>query len=283
MKSTIIFILCILLAGSTFGQRKRKKDMMGGARDYRPLSNYGSQISVGATYTYGKPSTKDIDFRTTFNFIPKGRIGLYGDIGTVYFTPSDRKTIWSKIVKYTDWGIGGSIFGGTETLNLFNKTDNSTTYIADGKFYNYSVVGRLTFHHMLYIPKTHIFIDNGLGFDVSYIGLKTSSYTMSNDALVKDGVVQDFANRFMANIHYNFGLGFRLKRGSYCIPSVQLPIMSIYEWNQGSSRFDWFSSHYLPVIFKIKFISLFTKHTGGCDSFGTDEDRKRNEEYMQNK
>ena len=281
MRATLVILLCFVFVQASFGQRR--KNMMGGARDYRPLSNYGSQISVGATYTYGKSTNIDIDSRTTLNFIPKGRLGFYGDIGTSYFTPSDRGGIYGLLVKYVDWGIGGSLVGGLETINFLNKTSNLTTYFADGKFDHYSVVGRLTFHHMFYIPKTGVFMDNGLGFNVNYTGLNFSSYSVSNDALVNAGVKQEFADRLMAQLHYNVGFGFRLKRGSYCIPSVQLPIVGIYEWNQGSARFDWFSSHYLPVIFKIKFVRLFTKQTGGCDSFGTDEDRKRNEEYMQNK
>lgn len=281
MKVTLIIVLSVLISSTSFSQRR--KNMMGGARDYRPLSNYGLQVSVGATYTYGKSYNKEINDRVTLNIIPRGRVGFYGDIGTTYFTPSDRGGIWGFLVKYTDWGIGASLFGGTETISFLNKSDNSTTYFADGKFYNYSLVGRLTFHHMLYIPKTRIFLDNGLGFNLSYTGLKFSSYSKTDSELQNIGIQQDFANRFMAQIHYNVGFGFRLKRGSYCIPSVQIPIMGIYEWNQGSPRFDWFSSHYLPVIFKVKFVRLFTKNTAGCESFGTEEDRKRNEEYMQNK
>jgi hypothetical protein len=281
MRATLIILLCIVLVQTSFGQRR--KNMMGGARDYRPLSNYGLQVSVGPTYTYGKSYSKDIDSRTTLNFEPKGRLGFYGDLGTTYFTPSDRGGVYGALVKYVDWGIGATIFGGLETMSFLNKTTNESTYYADGKFYRYSILGRLTFHHMVYIPKTRIFMDNGLGFNVDYTALNFSSYSVTNDALTNTGVQQDFANRFGAQLHYNVGFGFRLKRGSYCIPSVQLPIVGIYEWNQGSPRFDWFSSHYLPVIFKIKFIRLFTKHTEGCESFGTEEDRKRNEEYMQNK
>ena len=257
--------------------------MMGGARDYRPLSNTGLQVSIGPTYTYSKSKNFPVDSRTTFNVVPDGRLGFYGDIGTAYFTPSDRKGIWGLLVKYTDWGIGAALFGGTETLNYLNKTTNETTYFADGKFYHYSLAGRFTFHHMFYIPKTGVFMDNGLGLNVNYTGLNFSDYSVSNDVLVKAGVNQVFADRFIAQMHYNVGFGFRLKRGSYCVPSVQIPILGIYEWNQGTPRFNWFSSQYLPVIFKVKFIRLFTKHTGGCDSFGTEEDRKRNEEYMQNR
>jgi len=282
MRYYLLILFCFILSLS-YGQRKRRKDMMGGARDYRPLSNTGLQVSVGPTYTYGKSKNIDIDSRTTFNIIPEGRLGFYGDIGTAYFTPSDRKGIWGRLVKYTDWGIGAALFGGTETLSYLNKTTNVTTFFGNGKFYQYSLVGRLTFHHMFYIPKTGVFMDNGLGLNLNYTGLNSSPYSLKDEELEKAGIKQVFADRLIGQLHYNVGFGFRLKRGSYCIPSVQLPILGIYEWNQGSPRFNWFSSQYLPVIFKVKFVRLFTKHTGGCDSFGTDEDRKRNEEYMQNK
>jgi hypothetical protein len=282
MRLTLLLLFCFIFSLS-YGQRKRRKDMMGGARDYRPLSNTGLQVSVGPTYTYGKSKNIDIDSRTTFNIVPEGRLGFYGDIGTAYFTPSDRKGIWGRLVKYTDWGIGAALFGGTETLSYLNKTTNITTFFGNGKFYQYSLVGRLTFHHMFYIPKTGVFMDNGLGLNLNYTGLNFSSYSLKDEELQKAGIKQVFADRLIGQLHYNVGFGFRLKRGSYCIPSVQIPVLGIYEWNQGSPRFNWFSSQYLPVIFKVKFVRLFTKQTGGCDSFGTDEDRKRNEEYMQNK
>lgn len=283
MKSFLLLLIGLSIFGTVSAQKRRKKDLMGGPKDYRTLSNNGLQVSLGPTYTFAKNSELTLNERINYSFEPSGRWGLLGEIGTAHFSLKKPRFRFGKIIDYTDWGIGGVIFGGNESTYLMNKEEGTKDYVSDGYYYHFFATARVTFHNMWYIPTTTFFLDNGLGLNVDFRALKYVSYTLTQDQLKAKGITQQFANPLVAQIHYNGGIGKKLKRGSYLIASAQLPVVGIYEWNNGSPRGDWFSSKYLPVIFRLKYIYLFEKKTTGCENFGSEEDRKRNEEYMQNK
>ncbi len=285
MKSFLLIVLTLLSISSVFAQKKSRKDFFGGPKDYRNLSNNGLTYSLGVTYTFADTSSLFLDTRTIYKFQPKGKIGLFAEIGTVSFNLKKPKFKWGNLVKYTDWGLGINLYGGSENTTVYNSVANTTNQVSFGSFYLGNITARLTFHHTLYIPKTSILIDNGLGINLDYRVFKNSSFDKTNQELeVLKINTQAFSGNLFAQLHYNLGIGLKLKRGSYIIPTMQLPIFGIYEWHKGSARTNWFSSEYLPVIFKLKFIYLFEKRSqGGCENFGSEEDRKRNEEYMQNK
>lgn len=286
MRSFLLIVLSLLSFSSVIAQKKSRKDFFGGPRDYRNLSNKGITYSIGTTYTFSDSSSLYLDNRTIYKFQPKGRFGLFAEIGTVSFNLKKPKFKWGNLVKYTDWGLGFNLYGGTENTKVFNSVTKEESQVSYGSFYLGNVTGRLTFHHTWYIPKTSILLDNGLGINVDYRVYKNSTFDKTSQELEALKInTQTFSGNLFAQIHYNLGIGLKLKRGSYVIPSMQLPIFGIYEWHKGNPRTDWFSSKYLPVIFKIKFINLFEKRVrkGECESFGSEEDRKRNEEYMQNK
>ena len=285
MKSFLLILVSLLCFGSVIAQKKSRKDFFGGPKDYRNLSNKGLTFSFGTTYTFTDTSSLYIDTRTDYKFQPKGKYGFFAEIGTVAFNLKKPKFKWGNLIKYTDWGIGFNLYGGTENTIVYNSATKTEAQISYGSFNLGNVTARLTFHHTFYIPKTTIMIDNGLGINLDYRVFQKSTFDKTDKELEDLKInTQAFSGNFFAQIHYNLGIGLKLKRGSYIIPTMQLPILGMYTWNKGSARTNWFSSDYLPVIFKLKFIYLFEKRSqGGCENFGSEEDRKRNEEYMQNK
>ena len=285
MKSFLLIVFSLLCFGSVIAQKKSRKDFFGGPKDYRNLSNKGLTFSFGTTYTYTDTSSLYIDERTDYKFQPKGKYGFFAEIGTVAFNLKKPKFKWGNLIKYTDWGIGFNLYGGSENTIVYNSAEKSEKQVSYGSFYLGNVTGRLTFHHTFYIPKTTIMIDNGLGINLDYRVFKNDSFDKTDQELAALKInTQAFSGNFFTQLHYNLGIGLKLKRGSYLIPTMQLPILGMYAWNKGSARTNWFSSDYLPVIFKLKFIYLFEKRSkGGCENFGSEEDRKRNEEYLQNK
>ena len=96
-------------------------------------------------------------------------------------------------------------------------------------------------------------------------------------------VAQKSHNAFVAQLHYDVGLGIKIKRCAYLIPGIQLPILGMAEWNGFKPSLDWFSSNYRPILFKIKYIYLFEiKRTStSCRDAGSEEDKKRNTEFLQ--
>lgn len=284
MKSFLLILISLLCFGSVIAQKKSRKDFFGGPKDYRNFKNSGLQFGLGLTTMFAKNTTQNIDNRNYYSFEPSGRLGAFGDIGTAYFNTGNPKKFINKLFKYLDWGVGGVLYGGSESTYSINTTTNSRTYIGGGKFYTFSIRGRVTAHHMWYIPKTSIFLDNGIGLNIDYRVLRYNSYSKNEDELKGLGIEQTYSNPFSAQIHYNFGVGFKLKRGSYMIPNILLPIAEAHEEIKDlTPKMYWFSSKYWPVMFSLKFIYLFEKKVTGCENFGSEEDRKRNEEYMQNK
>ncbi len=66
-----------------------------------------------------------------------------------------------------------------------------------------------------------------------------------------------FSPTFTVQTNFFLGLGFQLKRGSYLIPSVYLPILSFSEF--GKQSVHWFSSRYYPINCQLKLLYRFNK------------------------
>ena len=221
---TCLFLGCLAL---TYGQRKfsmgnKKSDFFGnGAQDNRALSNTGLQIGIGPTYMFEKDSTffEGLGGRSRYAFTPSGKLGVGIDIGTATFNMKPPRFKFGKIVKYIDWGIGFNLYGVEETTSLIKSSSRST--IGSASTYLGNIAARGTLHHQWYIPKTSIFLDNGLGLNLDFRVLGSTSYdykeghTYENIASDKNAAPFKFSKQFFAQIHYSLGIGFKIKRGSY--------------------------------------------------------------------
>lgn len=292
-KILFLITLCIgclnpLLAQRDLTPTKRKQAF--GARDFRELKNHGFQVSIGPTYMLTKKTNPTFQSDTSirpynYSFDPKGLVGVFAEIGMAHYPDkvlSDvkLKLFGHRIISYYDWGLGFKYFGGTEktTIQYFNNAGQiMNTETGEGRFYNGYAYGRFTLHHNFYINK-QFFIDNGIGVNFDY-------RVMDGNRGYKDAVLpstQYFHKAFVSQLHYDLGFGIRLKRGSYLIPGVQLPILGFYEYDKANPRLKWYSSQYRPILFKIKYIWLLEKKKSknGCGK-GSEEDKKANDQYMQ--
>ena len=262
----------------------KRSSTFGGPQDFRDLKNYGIQFSVGLDYQFtssknevvsqvinGRPLKYEID--------PQGRLGLFFDIGMAHFPikPSKFTFIKKRFISYYDWGVGFKLLGGKESVEITNFDGAGNVYSTSngqGAFYNGYAFARGTAHKNIYFGGKY-FLDNGLGLNIDYRVIDGDK-VYSTD--VKSPAVQSFHKPLLAQIHYDLGLGIKKKRGSYVIPSIQLPLLGIV----GGARLDWFSSKYYPVLFKVKFIVLSEKKKSKTScSEGSEEDKKRNKEFMQ--
>ncbi len=282
----VIFILIISLTNYTFGQKdftpKNRKQAFGPPSDYRDLRNWGPQFSFGPTYTLTKKGNETVKMTYNHNLPsdyiidPKGSWGGYMDIGTAHYPIKPPKLLLfgSRLLSYYDWGIGFKFIGGKETttLNYYNEDGSIfTSTTGTGKYYNGYVTGRFTVHKNIHFNKTH-YIDNGLGINFDYRVLT------GNQAYIPvSGAETKFHKPFVMQLHYELGFGFIIKRGHYFIPSIQIPIVGFV----GGGALKWYSSTYRPILFKVKFIKILEKKKKGCSNEGTEEDKKRNKEYMQ--
>jgi hypothetical protein len=289
----VLTLLCLaFLSGMLFAQRDLtpggRRGSYFGKADYKDYRFYGLQFSAGPTFLKTRSEnptivTSDATGRPIdYTIDPASRIGFFAEVGMAHFTQRRSKLAqaWKKVfISYYDYGIGFKQFSGTETTTVRSYApDGSVINTAEGKgaFKNGYLYGRFSIHKNFYIGKKY-FIDNGLGANVDYRLIEgTNSYSVA-------GITNNYNHsKLVAQLNYDLGFGIKLSRRSFLIPGVHLPIMSFYEWRGGCAALKWFDSNYLPIMAKVKLIYLFEKKAKGCNTPSSDEDRKRNEEYLQN-
>jgi hypothetical protein len=287
---TGFFCFAYVEAQKLYKPKKNRNDFFGKAENprdgkVRPL---GFQAQIGPTYTFTHrknetyQSNADSANRYQLTRDPNGKIGFFAEVGLVRFNVKDAKYSFGRIIDYIDFGIGFKLINGLETTTVthFDALGKSSyTDIGEGKFSKGYLYGRFAVHKLQYLNNTkNIFLDHSLGINGDYSMLEKSTYTPPYFG------PQVFSPIMRAQLHYDLGFGIRLKKGRYLVPGLQLPVLGIQEWNNGSAKLQWFSSKYYPVMFHIKYIHLFPAKKSKHACFeGSAEDRKRNEEYMQNR
>lgn len=273
-----------------YSPKKKKKQYYGNQRLQKPLyrwvtgdyAKHGIQLSFGPTYTFSKMGAHDDEFKYSsnssgldtlirFSREAKSRIGLFGEVGMVHITKKPRK-----FIHYYDWGVGFKVYGGRE-LTESKFYDNRDTLIGkvdgEGKFYNGYLYGRFSAHNVFQI-NPNLFLDNAIGVNLDYAIMNGN--TVYNGFRVPTD--EKFQGDLMGQLHYSIGLGIkpRADKGFFFVPSIELPVMGIYEWNGGSPAIHWFSSKYYPAMLRLKFVWLFKRDPNRCPPVEVNEMEKMN-------
>jgi len=293
----LLLLFTVLLSTSAYGQytpKKKKKQFYGNQRLHQPIYRWvtgdylrhGIQLSFGPTYTFTKIGAEEHEYRIAspnpsvdtlirFSREAKSRIGIFGEIGMVHITKKPRKYI-----QYYDWGIGFKLYGGRE-LSESRIYDSRDTLIGkfdgEGKFYNGYLYGRFSAHNVYQI-NPHLFLDNALGLNLDY-ALMVGNMAYDGFHVPTD---EKFQGNILGQLHYSIGLGIkpRADKGFFFVPSIELPVLGIYEWNKGTPAIHWFSSQYYPAMLRLKFVWLFKKDPNRCPPVETNEkDKERAREY----
>lgn len=310
----------LLMTAGVMAQRDltpSSRDQAFGKRDFRDLATKGLQFQIGGTYFLTQLNNESVGvstpvegFRGDFTRDPKGRLGVYGEIGMWHLPKRSWKIRLKKkpepkylvLVSYWDWGVGFKYFRGTENIEM-NLTDQFGTSIGTEtdafNFSNGNIYGRAALHRTIGIksrksygaPK--FFLDNSLGINIDYRLLTTSDeYNTGYSFMTSE---QRYSKPLQVQLHYGLGFWFTLKRGSYLIPGVRIPLFGFQSSvtqvgsnDDSRTHFEkpsahWFSSRYWPMLFHIKYMFAFEKNRKSkCPPVDVnDEDRKRNEEFMQ--
>ncbi len=290
-------LIALLLPCITFAQGGFKKGAKG--NDYIIVTNDGIQFNFGATYQMTKsqsPSFVLTDSTTggqrgLYTIDPAGELGFFAEIGLVNF-PAWKGLVPIKFLKksrlldYTDWGIGYKQYRGAETTNLdyTNALGEVTSSVeSSGTFSNGFLYGRFSAHTLVYFGKKKIekarkyFIDNSIGFNFDY-------NIMRSEEAYQNGINQqpfDFHRKFQVQFHYSIGVGIRFNRAWMMVPTITLPVIGIRDYNGINGRMNWFSSTYWPVHAQIKFIKLFERPPK-CGAYGDPSDQQKEKSYQMN-
>jgi hypothetical protein len=304
MKKSLFLVFALFLA--TYGQSqksrnlngKSRKDFFGGARDVRNITKNGLQITFGPNYTFTKLKNTTYDFTDETNrpmsgeIDPAGRIGGFIDIGMAHYRLKESrllvalgnknkegfiaKRVKSNLFHRCDWGLGFNYLGGKETTTVLNQTTNaSQDYVS--KFYNGYLTGRFTADRFTLLSDNW-HLETGLGANFNYNILKGDQNSFAGNSNV--GI--KYQRNFMAQLHAHLAFDYRIRKGDYLSFGFYIPFAGLYEMNKLKPTIQWYSSNYWPAMLQVKWIHHFTKKSKGCNT-GSPEDKKRNEEYMQNR
>jgi hypothetical protein len=292
MNSFLLSFCFILSSLFIFSQKDftpgGKKSSYFGKVDLKDYRFYGLQIAAGPTFLMTRIKNPQLDMYAngrpaSYTIDPSGKMGFFIEAGLAHFTQRRSKlakALKQSFVSYFDYGLGFKLLNGMETMNLIVDNPGAAPSVssASGTFKNGYVYGRFSVHKISYIGKKY-FIDNGLGANIDCRLLESrKSY-----GLTQYGLVNNYNHsKWVVQLNYDLGFGIKLSRRSFLIPGVHLPIMGVSEWRRGGAALKWFDSNYLPVMAKVKLIYLFEKKAQGCNTPATKDDKKRNEEYLQN-
>ena len=307
MKKSILYFLLLVFATPLVAQRdltpggKRSK-VFGGGQDFRTISKHGLQISFGPNYTLTKSKNTTYDgtdaFGRPMNTIidPSGSFGAFINVGMAHYRLKESK-FWGGLAKKNpdgffgkrvksnlfhrfDWGLGFDYIGGKEktTVELYTPLNQLvSSEETKGSFYNGYLTARFTADRFTKVgDKWHL--ETGLGFNFNYniLSAPEEPYFAGTQAPLR------FQKDFMAQIHAHVGMNYRIRKGDYLTFGFFLPMVGVYEMNKLKPTIQWFSSNYYPLHPQIKWIHHFTKKAKGCNTPGSEEDRKKNEEFLQN-
>jgi hypothetical protein len=174
-----------------------------------------------------------------------GKIGIYAEVGRHYFL----KDLY--LIHHLDFGIHVKNLRGTEDYtgrvrvdSVMMSTENTGYFgeVFGGAFFNVSNITQLS-------DKT--WIQNSIGVNADYRFISNRDYKGPTT-----GMIQEFPNAFLGQLHYKLGFGWRPENGVYIVPSIETPILTLFPMDDGKSTLQYFFSRYRPIIFTVRIAFL---------------------------
>lgn len=266
MKKSVVLLIYLFVMQFTFAQmykaKKSKSDFFGKREvNNRQIGNFAMNVTLGPTFTKAFDQKNNTDFQLTdvngtnlpYEITQKGKVGAHIGAGLNFFNSNPGWFSFGRIVDYFELGLSFSYYRGIESLEVKDANGREIEALSgQGKYQLGWLTPKLGIHKIFPITNTKMFLDNGLSFNGN-LALLQAEKTYSNNIVAQNY----FSPTFTAQLNFFLGLGFQLKRGSYLIPSVYMPILSLSEF--GKQSVHWFSSRYYPINCQLKLLYRFNK------------------------
>lgn len=294
-KSLFVIALVLLFSvqSNIYAQKRMYDPKGGGGKFYgdkyrdAPLYKWqgfyrrtGLHFSLGPSVTLTRlnnPTLESASGDTTFSTTldPSSRLGYYAKVGALHIFKFKKK-----VFQYIDYGIGIKQISGAEALR-FQSFDDRGELIGENELEGKFGLGYAFFdfniNNVIQITRYN-FIQNSLGLNVDY-----RVYSTGDEAY--QGVYNsEITNqeRLVAQLHYKFGFGIKLRDGLFLIPSVETPILTGYHWDGLKPMTRWFDSRYQPLYFSLELAFLFKKNPEDCPPvYGPEDDKWRDSQHQQ--
>ena len=237
-------------------------------RQMKPLYNLndpgmkrsGWHFSPGITYMI--PSKGKTEVQSEVDGISQeitsgGRIGLYAEVG--------RHHLFDKFyfLNHLDYGIAYKKLTGKQESQLICETCDVGEPVKS-VFKDNFASAYLNFSNIWQISD-YTFIQNGIGFNGDYRFLLNNNISPDN----QPEIIPNSPKPFQVQLHYKFSFGIKAEKGTFIIPSIEVPILNIVPWDNGRSTLRYFDSGYRPIILTVKFMFLSKRKPGDCKGAGS--------------
>jgi len=239
----------------------------------------GWYITPGGTYMlgidYADRTSLGGDTIRAQREIPTGKFGAFLQIGRFH-------ALDSRWINYVDYGIDFRWLQGNHRREVETRLGaddpNWTLREGNGNFSDLwlGLTGNASFAR--HITNT-IFISHSFGANVDYAIVRTLDYGGAYE-----GTVDYSPPVVSAQLHYKLGIGFKLNRGWYIMPTIETPMLGIYAWNDAIPALKYLDTYYQPILFGIQIMRRDKNKPEGCPPEGpTGKDRRRNTELWDKK
>ncbi len=256
----IIFIQSVTVAQSMY--RKKNRDIF---PTYGNYERKGWIISPMFTYTFRpiKNATEQLPVNDAqyydMEYNAVGRIGLGIEAGRFYVLDN------SPLISYIDFTLGFKNLRGVErfTANLVDSNVPTSTVVSGDGVFGQNFVSFSFNAHKINQVSDMSFIQNSLGINADY--RISDNFTYNNRGLP---IELSATNPLFAQIHYRFGMGFKIAPNVIIVPSIETPILKLYEFDDFRSTLSVFNSRYRPIIGRVTVMLHDSKKDRQCPDKG---------------
>ena len=267
----ITFLLVLMgfqLCAQVGGYIPKRPDVFPRSSQY---ATSGWYFTPGITHTFGFANSERMnlggDTIRVQHEKPLGHTGAFVQLGRFH-------TLKSRWINFVDYGLDVRWLRGLHTRETELRTDAENpewlTQNGAGHFNDLWIGATVNASFARHITNT-VFVSHSLGVNANYAAVRDLAFSGPYDPLA-DGDPPVFN----AQLHYKLGVGFKLGRGWYLMPTIETPIFGIFAWNDAIPSLKYLNTYYQPILIGIQIMRLDRGKPEDCPTEGPGGKRKKN-------
>lgn len=198
---------------------------------------------------------------------PIGQMGAFLQLGRFH-------TFDSRWISSLDYGVDLRWLRGLHSreveTRLGAESPNWLVENGNGHFSDVWIGATINASFSRHLTNT-VIISHSLGVNGNYAAVRDLGYAGPYDPAADTGPPV-----FNAQLHYKLGVGFKLGRGWYLMPTIETPIVGIFAWNDAIPSLNYLNTYYQPVLVGIQIMRLDRRKPEDCPVEGPGGKRKKN-------
>lgn len=255
MRFGIVLFNLIAFSGIIYSQFHKKKN--------RPLVELDGTykmshfyISPGLTFMFPNQMERLGGIKND-SINPNGRLAYLLEFGEYKIFNGG-----GNVFNYMDYGISYKRLSGSE---IVKPTENKTLFKKSFLSLNYNL------NNIFQINDTR-FLQTSLGTNLDFMLFEEQpDPTPSN------------TERLLISFHLKLGYGMKFQNRLFIIPTLEIPILKLKQWEGGKSTYGILNSRYRPMLLKVRILWLKRPNKSDCPPvYLNSEDKARyDRNYMQ--